>query len=192
MTVQSVLLRIPQHADITIPERVRRQSDYARRALRHCARLCGAPEGGWQQNADGAPLPQAGYHWSISHKRVWAAAVIADTPVGIDIERIAARPRELHDKLAASGEWDLMGDRSWDAFFRLWTAKEATLKANGVGIGYLRECRLIEVVNDHHMVMKYDRRTWPVEHRRHEDHIAAVAVRPYGSIRWDVCANDGD
>ena len=77
------------------------------------------------------PLPNAGYHWSVSHKQQWAAAVIADGPVGIDVEHITARPRELHDRLAGPAEWDVLGDRSWASFYLLWTAKEAARKALG-------------------------------------------------------------
>ncbi len=36
----------------------------------------------------------------------------------------------------------MLGGRTWESFFRLFTAKEATLKANGKGIGYLRECNM--------------------------------------------------
>ncbi len=190
MIVPTVLLRIPQVAGMEVPERVRQQSEYARRALRRCAALCGAPEEGWHQDTDGAPMPQAGYYWSVAHKRQWAGAVIADTPVGIDLEVIAPRRRGLHDKLAGPAEWDVLGSRSWGSFLRLWTAKEATLKANGMGIGHLAECRLVEVPDDSHMVTAYAGQVWLVEHRRNEDHIAAVALSGEKRINWCVCHDE--
>ena len=59
-------------------------------------------------------------------------------PVGVDIEKLRPAPRRL-----AQG----MGD---EAFFRLWTAKEATAKREGKGIAVLRRlepdglCRCLE------------------------------------------------
>jgi|GEM_PF-2402404 len=125
------------------PEQVALQREAAASALAHCAKLVGAPATGWEKNADGAPIPNQGFYWSISHKPQWAAAVIADSPVGIDIEHIAPRRDKLiFDELADEEEWSLMPDRSWESFFMLWTAKEAVLKANGEGIGRFADCRL--------------------------------------------------
>ncbi len=134
MTLHPVLAPVSLDAHARTPEQVQAQRDAARRALAHCAELCHAPTDGWQKNADNVPVPNEGFYWSVSHKREWAAAVIADHPVGIDIEKIAPRRNELVlDELATEEEWTIVGDRSWESFFRLWTAKEATLKANGVG-----------------------------------------------------------
>jgi len=68
-----------------------------------------------------------------------ALAFAKDTPVGIDVER----RRRLHDCLALSRRYfsaeenDIVrsaGDAE-DAFFVIWTAKEAIVKASGKGIG---------------------------------------------------------
>jgi 4'-phosphopantetheinyl transferase len=142
--------------------------------LRRCAALVGAPQDGWLQDADGVPMPQDGLSWSISHKRTWAAAVIADRPVGIDVEKIEPRRVELLDELGDADEWRRMGDRSWHSFFRLWTAKEAALKANGVGIGRLAACRLVDVASERQMALEYEGRSWLIEHFGFEGHLAAV------------------
>lgn len=184
MTLHPVLVPVPLDAQARTPEQVQAQRDAAQRALAHCAALCRAPTGGWQKNADNVPVPNEGFYWSVSHKREWAAAVIADHPVGIDIEKIAPRRDELVlDELAGDEEWAIIGDRSWDSFFRLWTAKEATLKANGVGIGKFARCRLVGVRDDLHMELFYDNVSWHVEHFRHEDHIAAL-TKSGTSIVW--------
>ncbi len=185
MPMYPVLMPIPRDTAATAAQRVNRQRAYARLALRRCAHLSQAPENGWRKDADDVPLPQEGYYWSVSHKKRWAAAVIGDRPIGIDIEHIAPRRATMIDALADHAEWEVIGDRSWHAFFRLWTAKEAALKANGVGIGQLSACRLLEVRGDHHMIVEYGRRPWRIEHYYHDDHVAAVTCDG-AAVNWCV------
>lgn len=188
MILKPVILAIPQHAAPRTPQQVARQREHGRLALGRCAKRCGAPVSGWEKDDNEVPLPNAGFYWSVSHKRRWAAAVIANHPVGIDIEHIAPRPRELHDALANSKEWTIIGDRSWPAFFRLWTAKEAVLKATGVGIAGLLRCRLIGVPDDRHMRLEYEGKPWLIEHFHHADHVVAVTCDA-AQINWCVLEN---
>ena len=60
-------------------------------------------------------------HFNISHSRGCALCALHGEPVGVDVERLRPAPRRL-----AAG----MGD---EAFFRLWTAREATVKREGRG-----------------------------------------------------------
>ncbi len=183
MTLHPVLVHIPQPADRRTPQGVEQQRHYARVALSHCGVLCGAPTEGWRNDEEGRPLSNAGFHWSVSHKRQLAAAVISDCPVGIDVEHVLPRREEVLDELAADDEWDILGDRSWQCFFRLWTAKEAVLKANGLGIAALLNCRLLEVRDLHHMRLDVERASWLVVHHYLEDHVAAVACHGE-AIEW--------
>jgi len=171
------LLKIPQSAIERTPEAVQRQRVTARDALKLCARELGAPTDGWSQSPDGAPIPNNGWHWSISHKRSWAGAVISRDPIGLDIEAIQPRHNDLYGKVGSDREWDRLGGRTWDNFFTLWTAKEATLKANGVGIGLLSECRIERVESDvgPHMIASFAEQSWRIEHVYFNGHVAAVA-----------------
>ena len=62
---------------------------------------------------------------SLSHSRGAVVCALHHRPVGVDAERLRRAPRRL-----AAG----MGD---EAFFRLWTAREASVKREGRGIGAL-------------------------------------------------------
>jgi 4'-phosphopantetheinyl transferase len=181
-----VIVGIPPVAPPRSPQQVRQQRHYARLALKHCADCVGAPAGGWEQDADEVPLPNAGFHWSVSHKRQWAAAVITDRPVGIDVEHIAPRSRTLHETVGSDREWRIMGDRSWLAFFRLWTAKEATLKANGVGISELSSCYVVEVSDGRHLTTSFRGRQWSVAQFFHAGHVAAVTCSDADDVYWCV------
>ena len=59
--------------------------------------------------------------FSLSHSRGAAVCAVHNRPVGVDIEKIRPAPARL-----AAGMAD-------EAFFRLWTAKEATIKRQGLG-----------------------------------------------------------
>lgn len=181
-----VLLGLRRDPSKPIPARVAQQRSAAREALSRCAALCGGPHDRWEQDANGAPLPNGGFYWSISHKPLMVAAVIADRPVGIDVEHIKPRGNEgLWDRLADGAEWAIAGGRSWEMFFRLWTAKEATLKANARGIGGLDECRIVALPDDKHVVLTYRGSEWRVEQFYHQHHVVAVTAGDR-EVRWHV------
>lgn len=188
MTLQPVLIPIPDDSPLCPPKRRQRQREYARMALRESAKLSGAPLEGYRQDDHDVPLPNAGFHWSISHKRRWAAAVVSDRPVGIDIECITPRREGLFDFVGAEDEWRRLGGRTWENFYRLFTAKEATLKANGRGIGYLPECHLVDALSDGRTTLEHAGRRWPIEYSACPGHLAAVCSndRP---VHWRVLAS---
>lgn len=78
-------------------------------------------------------------HFNLSHSHGAAVCALHHRPVGVDVERLRPAPRRL------------AGDMEDEAFFRLWTAKEATVKREGRGLGALlgplepdRRCRCLE------------------------------------------------
>jgi 4'-phosphopantetheinyl transferase len=189
MTAHAVLLAIPCDPAAPPPQRVQVQRAHARRALRRCAELCAAPLDGWRQDERGAPLAQEGFFWSISHKRRMAAAVIAREPVGIDVELIAPRRDDLFDAVATEAEWSLFPDRSWLSFFRVFTAKEATLKANGLGIGYLAACKVVEA-GEARMILELEQRRFSACHAKHDDHLASVSSPDPHNVVWRLVTNE--
>lgn len=63
--------------------------------------------------------------FNLSHSHGAVACAVHDAPVGVDIERLRHAPRRLAGEL---NDW---------AFFRRWTAKEASSKRDGRGIAAL-------------------------------------------------------
>lgn len=96
----------------------------------------------FDRTKEGKPfLAGAGIHFNLSHSGDYALVAIAHAPVGIDIERIAPR----HNIMNIAARFFHPDETSWlesraeperlRAFYRLWTMKEAALKATGKGIG---------------------------------------------------------
>jgi 4'-phosphopantetheinyl transferase len=186
MILHPVLMSVPGGADLPRSQRLSAQRSVSRQAVDESARLCGLAPRGWPRDGRGVPVPADGIYWSLTHKPAWTAGVVSDDPVGIDIEAISPRRNTiLFDKLAGADEWAIAGGRTWPNFFRLWTAKEATLKANSVGIGRLGECRVVAVHDETHLTVAFQGREWTVEQFYHDGHVAAVTAGA-DEVVWTV------
>ncbi len=166
-------------------ERVAALSRLARRAAQRSAVRTGGGPGGLHKDDDGVPRPENGFFWSVTHKPRYVGGVVAPHPVGIDIEEIRPRSPGLFDKVATEEEWALAGGQGELAFFRYWTAKEAVLKAAGVGLAGLSRCRVTAVHDPRHMTVWFDDRRWSVSQRMLPGHVAAVTA-PAGAADWEV------
>jgi 4'-phosphopantetheinyl transferase len=166
-------------------EQAIRLSRLAREALMVSAERSRVRLGELPVDENGRPCPVSGNHWSVSHKPRCVAAVVSKERIGLDVEEISPRSASLFDYVATEEEWQLQ-EKSWDTFFRYWTAKEATLKAVGVGIaGGMKNCRAISVPDADHIILEYRGASFLVEQLRYEDHLVAV-VKGDNRIEWVV------
>jgi 4'-phosphopantetheinyl transferase len=166
-------------------DKVRALSRLARLALTRSCAQSGLDLGSLPKDEKGAPLPVGGVHWSVTHKSAVVGGVAAPLPVGMDLETIRPVSDALLAKVADDEEWALCrGDRQ-KQFFRLWTAKEAVLKAVGEGIAALSRCRVAGIADDTRMTLVYDGQRWPVAHVWFGSHVAALTAQHF-EVAWTI------
>jgi 4'-phosphopantetheinyl transferase len=90
----------------------------------------------WRTSDGGKPFYSGGKKFNISHSGSFVTVAFSDKEIGLDIERctdfdIAAAIDYLH---VQEQKFITDANNSSDAFFTVWTRKEAYLKAKGVGI----------------------------------------------------------
>ena len=184
--IYPVILAVPKTARALTPkERVKFLSQHARRALERSAEKSNVRLDSLAQNERNAPLPFNGTYWSVTHKNEYVAGVVCPSPTGIDIEKICPRAKSLFRKTADEAEWAL-ADKTFTTFFRYWTAKEAVLKAAGIGLRDLSKCRISRIIGTHHLDVEYDGNQWLIEHKFFDSHIAAIVKNDF-VIEWTIC-----
>ena len=186
MTLFPVILPVAEaERRLSGKPKVAELSRISREALRLSAEKSGVMLGELMKNKDDVPCPFDGNYWSLSHKSKYVTAVVGKEMIGIDIEEIRPRSESIFSLVASDEEWELIPDRSWDTFFRYWTAKEATLKAVGVGIGGLKVCRIISVPDKNHIVLNYRDSLFRVEQLSYKNHIVSV-IKNGNEIEWVI------
>ncbi|WP_303290033.1 4'-phosphopantetheinyl transferase superfamily protein [Marinobacter sp. SS5-14b] len=113
---------------------------------------------------DGRPVASRtpeGWHMSLSHSRVLAAVATGRRPVGIDIEPSQRKP----DWIGVARRWFSPVEQEWLLraddpfnFLKVWTLKEAWLKATGRGIA--GNLQTLEVRKDFELYGDQPDRAW--------------------------------
>jgi len=186
MTLFPVILPVAEVGhELSGIEKVARLSRISREALRLSAENGGVTLGELRKDKNDVPCPFDGNYWSLSHKSKYVTAVVSKERIGIDIEEIKPRSESVFSLVASGEEWDLGEDKSWDTFFRYWTAKEAALKAIGIGVGGLKACRVISVPDENHIVLNYRERFFRVEQLHYNNHIVSV-LKDENEVEWII------
>ena len=181
-----VILVVPhQYRTQNGRQRVQILSRLARQALEICAERSEVQLGQLVKNDQGAPLPFDSHYWSLTHKPKYVGAVISLQPIGIDIEEIKPISNAMFKRIATDSEWRLGADRSEDLFFRYWTAKEAALKAEGLGMAGLSKCTIKRIHDQHHLEIMCQDKSYLIEHFYFNNHIASVVQNRLES-RWTI------
>jgi 4'-phosphopantetheinyl transferase len=182
--IYPVILAVPdKEQQLKGREKVSFLSKHARKALEISAQKSRIQLTYLKKDEKGVPLPFNGHYWSLTHKSKYVAAVIASTPIGIDIEKIRSCSKALFRKTARDSEWKLSDTDPFILFYRYWTSKESVLKASGTGIRDLSKCRIIQIIDDNHLVIDYRNQEWLLEHFYFDEHIASIVKNDF-HVEW--------
>ncbi|MBW1957828.1 MAG: 4'-phosphopantetheinyl transferase superfamily protein [Deltaproteobacteria bacterium] len=182
--IYPVILAAPDKIQqLTGRKKVSFLSKHARKALEISAKKSHVQLGNLKKDEKGVPLPFNGNYWSLTHKSKYVAAVIASTPIGIDIEKIRPCSKALFRKTAHDREWELSDTDSFILFFRYWTSKESVLKASGTGIRDLSKCRIVGIIDNNHLIIDYRNQKWLIEHFYFDEHIVSIVKNDF-HVEW--------
>lgn len=126
--------------------------------------------------------------FSASYSDRWLFLVFSEEKIWVDIEQVRPRASSLLDK--RSKELQLLWEENWDNFYRLWTAKEALLKAtNTENLDQIWNIQLVKVKNtsepsfqvhfDKILFLELNNQQYEVRSFCHEDLIGAVCIIPH-------------
>lgn len=181
-----VILKVPKEIRVSDPkERVILLSQLARKALLISADRSGLTLKHLKKGKKGEPLPEKGVYWSLAHKETWVGAVVAMQPVGIDLERVKPVRNGLFAKVATQEDWAMVGGTNETTFYRLWTAKEAVVKAEGVGFAGFSRCRVAEPPATDQLKITYEQRVYPITFKQLNGHIIAITSEP-DTVEWQI------
>ncbi|MCP4745557.1 MAG: 4'-phosphopantetheinyl transferase superfamily protein [Desulfobacteraceae bacterium] len=185
--IHPVVIKVPEDQQkLTGRQKVSNLRKLARCALAYSAQYAGLELGELKKDESGAPEPINGIFWSLTHKNTYVAAIAHIAPVGIDIEARKNFSQGLYKRLARPEEWFLAPLVDDSMFMRYWTAKEAVLKAAGVGLTGLSHCLISEITDDLRMKVAYKKTTWRVEqHWVDNNHIVSLTSDKH-AIQWHL------
>lgn len=93
-----------------------------------------------------------GIHFNISHSNEWVIVGISAKPIGVDIQKIDKIDLSIAKSCFSKDENEyilsLPSDEQKDAFFKLWTLKEAFIKAKGMGLYMPLDSFTIKILNN--------------------------------------------
>ena len=110
--------------------------------------------GEWTYNEHGKPYIEGAPYFSLSHCKEGIAVAIDDQPIGIDIESIRHADESLIERTMNEQERVGMDDRK---FTRLWTQKEAVVKAQGTGIISFEQLQNLRVQSTEYRVQTFEK-----------------------------------
>ncbi|MEA2059507.1 MAG: 4'-phosphopantetheinyl transferase superfamily protein [Thermodesulfobacteriota bacterium] len=161
-------------------------SCYARDTLMLSGQFSGFFPKVLKKDPNGAPIASSGVNWSIAHKPDYVCGVVSRDKTGIDLEKIKPVSEALFNRICTQQEAGLFPyDPRSLVFFRVFTAKEAVLKAAGVGLKGLSRVRVTEVPDALNIHVLYDNQGYEVAHFFVDQYIVSV-VKQRETVAWQM------
>ena len=127
---------------------------------------------------------EPGFHFNLSHSGDWVLCATADSPIGVDVERIKSLVPGTLAEVFTSDEHEVYerlpeGHRV-SFFYALWTIKESYAKATGLGLQLRFRYLTVLMINDDDIQIQryceFDRKVRARTFKLDSDHPAAICV----------------
>lgn len=122
----------------------------------------------------GMPVFAEDIYWSISHTANRVLVAVCDHPIGIDIERVTVRS-PLILSLMGEDEWPKHLEKSWEVFYRVWTAKEALAKRLNISLDDVLRMRLVDLTSER-AFLSFEGGLFSIESYRKGNFVLSVAT----------------
>ena len=101
----------------------------------------------------GKPWLPEGPCFNLSHSGEWVVLACSEHELGVDIEKLGEYKEKLARRCCTEEELLWLENRDKSDFFRLWTGKEAVMKATGLGLALpARSFSVLPLDNAPHVV----------------------------------------
>ncbi len=185
--IYPVLMHVPAKIrQLTIRERNRALSRLARQCLEKSSMEAGLETGRFEKDGHGVPCPSNGNHWSVSHKPGMVAGIVSPVCSGIDIEQVRPVSSALYNRIVPPDEAACFApeDRK-TSFFRCFTAKEAVVKCQGVGLKGLKHVRVVRVTDEVNMELESHEKIYRIENFHVGEYLASIVKQSF-KVKWTV------
>jgi len=110
-------------------------SDLTNELIKDCLTEYGIQDPKVLRTAKGKPYVESDVHLSVSHSGDYFICIIADKPVGIDVqERKSNKASKIAERYFSDLEREYVEENGENGFFTVWTRKEAYSKMTGEGL----------------------------------------------------------
>lgn len=137
-----------QKIERCLQEKGRKQNLGAELLLEQVLKQYGKSEDQIVRSENGKPEIE-GFYFNLSHAQDYVICVVADNPVGCDIEAIKEAPLRIAERYFSERENEQLNsvhtiEEKSEMFYRMWTIKESYLKMTGEGLQVPFKC--VEVI----------------------------------------------
>lgn len=108
------------------------------------------------------------HYWSASYTSGMMAVIISKNKVGIDIEKIIKRDRELF-KISSE-------IKDWRSFYRIWTGKEAIIKSFNLTLKDYEKI-IYQKHNKNHSFFLYNKKSIELKTIEYENYFISICYR---------------
>lgn len=91
--------------------------------------------------------------WSLSYKDNFIGVGVSDKKIGIDVEVNKKRDEDLLH-LFSRKEWNVVGEKTWENFYKIWTSKEAFIKLSTLSLSDMKSLSIVKQKEDK-ILIKY-------------------------------------